>query len=258
MLNKLLNKVHCCNCVTFMQQMPNYCIDLIITSPPYGAIRNYNGYVFDFAAVAQQIYRVLKYGGVVVWVVNDQTVDGDESCESFNQALYFKQLGFKLHDTMIWARRTTPQNSNRYEPAFEYMFVLTKGTPKTFNPIKQPKRYDDKRKIKNFHRDADGILGENDFRVNELVPLGNVWDIPNRGSDEIAHKHPAIFPERLAQMHITSWSKEGDIVMDPMCGSGTVCKMARWSNRRFIGIDVSEQYCALARERIKLIPLPKY
>lgn len=245
------NKIHCGNNVEITKTFPNECIDLTVTSPPYDNLRTYKGFTFDFEGIAKELYRITKQGGVVVWVVGDATINGSETGTSFKQALYFKEIGFNLHDTMIWRRRTLPQYNKRYEPAFEYMFVLSKGNPKTFNPLKEKAKYKDTRKEKCYHRDKDTAeFSKNHFTRLEEVNLDNIWDIPNRGNDKISHNHPAIFPEQLAQDHIISWSNKSDIVLDPFCGSGTTLKMALLNDRNFIGIDCSKEYCELSEKRI--------
>lgn len=230
-------------------------IDLTVTSPPYDAARSYDGQPFDwdcFTEIAQQLYRVTKPGGVVVWVVGDQTKAGTETLTSFKQALYFKEkCGFKIHDTMIYNKTgfSNPSN-NRYHQVFEYMFVLVKGKLKTFNPLKdRPNKYAGQTRWgKNTQRQVDGTLKEakQTPAYGEFGMRFNVWVISAGGnvstSDKIAFDHPAIFPESLAKDHILSWSNEGDIVLDPMCGSGTVPKMAILNNREWIGIDRVEEY----------------
>ena len=183
--------------------------------------------------------------------MNDATINGSETLTSFKQAIYFNEVDFNIHDTMIWRRRTTPQTSNRYEPAFEYMFVLSKGKPKTFNPIKQKPAYEDNRKKKTYHRKAsDGVHSENEFTRLESVMIDNIWDIPNRGNDKLAHNHPAIFPENLASEHIISWSNENDLVYDCFMGSGTTAKMAHIYKRKWIGSEISEEYVESSNKRL--------
>lgn len=239
-----------------MSQFPDGCIDLTITSPPYDNLRDYHGYNFDFEGIARELYRISKVGGVLVWVVGDQTINGSETGTSFRQALYFKGIGFNLHDTMIWRRRTLPQYSNRYEPAFEYNFILSKGSPKTFNPLKELAKYQDRRKEKWYHRDKkSGEFTKNSFNRLEEVYLDNVWDIPNRNNDKIAHQHPAIYPEKLVERHLLSWSNENDTILDPMNGSGTTTKAAQNLHRNFIGIEISPEYCKISEERLRQQPL---
>lgn len=253
-----MDQIICGDCKEVMKQFPDNFIDLTVTSPPYDNLRKYNGYTFDFEPIAKELFRVTKSGGVVVWVVGDATIDGSETGTSFKQALYFKDIGFNLHDTMIYRRSCPPMNDMRYQHEFEYMFIIVKDKIKTFNPIRSTKTYTDHRKIKAYHRYADGT-----FRINNRKPtkdkiIGNIWDISGGGGistkDKIAYEHPAIFPEQLASDHILSWSNPGDLILDPMCGSGTACKMAKYHDRHFLGIDVSEEYCAIARKRIAAVP----
>ena len=249
-IKDLLDTIIQGDCLEIMKTMESNCIDLIITSPPYDNLRDYKGYIFNFEGIAKELYRITKNGGVVVWIVGDATIKGNETGTSFKQALYFKEIGFNLHDTMIWAHRTLPQNGNRYEPAFEYMFVLSKGVPKTFNPLKSKRKYNDTRTDKTFHRDKKGEFTHNVFHQQDEVVIGNVWEISNRGQDKIAYEHPAIFPEKLAENHILSWSNEGDIVLDPMAGSGTTLKMAKKNNRKYIGIEISFEYIDIINKRL--------
>jgi DNA modification methylase len=238
-------------------------INLTVTSPPYDNVRDYEGHNFGlktFEEIAQELYRVTKTGGVVVWVVADQTINGSETGTSFRQALQFMGLGFSLHDTMIYRRSNPPLTHKRYEQGFEYMFVLVKGKkgPRTFNGIRVPKLYPEKKvRTKRWHRWQDGSFKVSDkIRVDRNDKLiDNVWHYANGRYDEdpIAHKHPAIFPEKLVRDHIRSWSNPGDTVLDPFCGSGTTAKAALTLGRKFIGIDISSEYVALTQERLKIV-----
>lgn len=256
------DEIICGDNTKVLASFPDGCIDLTVTSPPYDNLRTYNGFTWDFEALAGQLYRVTKPGSVVVWVVGDATVDGSETGTSFKQALYFKECGFNLHDTMIYQRSAPPLTHNRYEQHFEYMFVFSKGAPATFNPMKIKKEYPDKRLFKTIRREKDGssdvgFVGKQSDKI-----IGNVWYIKAGGghsaSDALAHEHPAIFPESLARDHIASWSNPGDLVLDPFIGSGTTAKMAKETGRHWIGIDISEEYCKLARRRVMgaNVPLP--
>ncbi len=257
-----LDIIHCGECSEMLAALPDDYIDLTVTSPPYDDLREYQGYTFDFPAIAAQLWRVTKKGGVVVWVVGDQTKDGSESGTSFRQALGFMGLGFRLHDTMIYHRDCPPMNDNRYQHEFEYMFILSSGRAKTFNPIRIPKVYVDKRKSKKYHRHANGTHIVNNRKDTTDKVKGNIWRIDGGGSkstkDQNAFKHPAIFPEALARDHIISWSNPGDVVLDPMVGSGTTAKMAKQLDRHWLGFDISQEYVDLARERVKNTqrPLP--
>tara|TARA_B110000285_G_C15006763_1_gene554267 strand:+ start:211 stop:999 length:789 start_codon:yes stop_codon:yes gene_type:complete len=247
-----LDKIYNENCLDTMARMEDNFIDLTVTSPPYDNLRTYNGYSFDFESIAQELYRVTKEDGVVVWVVGDATVKGSETGTSFRQALYFMECGFRLHDTMIYQKSTPPLTHNRYEQNFEYMFVFSKGKPNTFNGLREPKEYKDNRKNKAFGKNKDDNIDFGYSKQNDTRLKRNVWKYFSGGgaNDKIAIKHPAIFPEQLANDHIISWSNEGDLVYDLFMGSGTTAKMALLNNRRYIGSEISEEYCKIAKERI--------
>lgn len=244
-----------------LQQLPDGCIDLTVTSPPYDSLRKYNGHSWDADALIPELYRVTKPGGVVVWIVNDATVNGSETGSAFRHALAFMENGFLLHDTMIYAKHNPPPTggSNRYFQSFEYMFVFSKGAPKTFNPLTEPRRNicNDKRtkRTKTFTRNVDGEFIRKEVAVNQEDPKRrNVWTYlvggGNTTDDKIAYCHPAIFPEQLAADHIHSWSNPGDVVLDPFMGSGTTAKMAVLNGRHYIGFEVSREYCEIAQRRL--------
>ena len=234
-----------------MAKMPDCFVDLTVTSPPYDNLRTYNGYSFDFEAVAKELYRVTKQGGVVVWVVGDATIKGSETGTSFRQALYFKEIGFNLHDTMIYAKNNyIPLTHNRYEQQFEYMFVLSKGKPKTFNPIKIKCESAGQKRNRTKSNKENGSSVRNRNEVTETKQFKhkpNIWFL-NVSNTKL--NHPAIFPEALAQDHIISWSNECDLVYDPFMGSGTTAKMAILNKRNWIGSEISEEYCKIIERRI--------
>ena len=246
-----LNKFYIADSVKFMREnLPDDFIDLTVTSPPYDNLRQYNGYMFDFENIAKELYRITKHGGVLVWIVGDKTEKGSETGTSFKQALYFKEIGFNLHDTMIYQKDSCPfPETNRYYPTFEYMFVLSKGKPKTANLIRDKPNSTFGDKVTGTFRNTDGTLTSKKGRGRTVKEYGirtNIWlyhiGYCKSTTDEIAFNHPAIFPEKLAQDHILTWTNENDIIFDPMCGSGTTCKMAKLNNRKFIGVDISENY----------------
>lgn len=247
------------DCVLEMQKMESSTIDLTVTSPPYDNLRTYAGTLewnFEiFQQVANELYRITKNGGVVVWVVGDATIKGSETGTSFRQALYFKEIGFNLHDTMIWNKpNAMPKPSNRYEQGFEYMFIFSKRKPIKCNLIKDRRNKDFGRKLSGNKKDENGnpitLHGKGKI-VNEFGTRRNIWDINADVNNKT--KHPAIFPEQLANDHIISWSNEGDTVFDPFMGSGTTGKMAKLNNRNFIGIEKVEEYFNIAKERINRV-----
>lgn len=239
----------CGECAEVMSRIPADSIDLTVTSPPYDNLRTYNGYVFDFPSIAAQLYRLTKPGGVVVWVVGDATINGSETGTSFRQALHFMELGFNLHDTMIYRTDKPPMNDRRYQACFEYMFVFSVGSPAKFNPIKRKSNKSGTKRIGTTYREINNDL-KKQWRaglVADETICESIWYYPSGG---INIGHPAPFPEALARDHILSWSNKGDTVLDPMCGSGTTGKMAVMNERNFIGIDISAEYIAIASKRI--------
>jgi len=248
------NVIHTGDSAEVLKSFPDGCIDLTVTSPPYDTLRQYNGYKYEFYEVATYLYHATKKGGVVVWIVSDETLDGSESGTSFENALYFMSLGFKLHDTMIWRKTKMPQNHRRYEQSFEYMFVFSKGKPKTFNGIRDKKNTTAGDWAHASYRDKDGLVKKtSSYMKTKIAEYGlrdNIWNINPVLSKKERLGHPAPFPEELARDHILTWSNEGDVVLDCFSGSGTTLKMAKLLNRHYIGIDTSVEYVALANERL--------
>jgi len=251
------------DCMAIMKRYDDNIFDLIITSPPYDNLRTYNDNNFSWneskwKEVIQEIYRITKSGGVVVWIVGDATIEGTETGTSFSQAMYAKEIGFNLHDTMIYLKDNPPPTggSNRYYQYFEYMFVFSKGVPKTFNPITGKRRnaHNDKRthRIKGFVREKDGTFNQKFVKLNEIVKIGNVWKYTVGGgnSGPTGLKHPAVFPWKLATDHLLSWSNEGDEVLDPFMGSGTTGLCCHNHKRHFTGIELDKEYYLEAKNRI--------
>jgi len=248
-----VNRIYNEDCLETMARMPDEFVDLTITSPPYDNLRAYNGYDFNFEHIAIELYRVTKSGGVIVWVVCDATVNGSETCSSFRQALYFKQCGFNLHDTMIWNKGSFTAVGSlkvRYAPTWEYMFVFSKGRPRVFNPIKDRKNKISG-KIGGRLRLTDGSMRKMSTDGNSRNEYGQrfgIWDIPPCGGNKSGH--PAPFPEQLVNDHIISWSNEGDLVYDPLAGSGTTAKMSIVNSRKYIASEISKEYCEIIEVRV--------
>lgn len=247
------------DCLEKLKEIPDESIDLVVTSPPYDNLRTYNGtndWSFEkFKGIAQEIARSLKPGGVITWNTSDATVKGSETGSSFRQALYFKdECGLNLHDTMIWLKPNyVPKNHNRYEHSFEYVFIFSNGRPKAFNPIMVPcKTAGTKRSRSRFRREKDGenLIEVPGYEIKETKIKSNVWEIPTHS---FITGHPAVYPEKLAEDHILSWSNPGDIVLDPFLGSGTTGKMAIKNGRKFIGIEREPSYMEIAKKRLELL-----
>ena len=254
------NQIYNMDCLKGLPKMEAGSVDMILTSPPYDNLRNYkeegccewNEKIWK--KVLFELYRVLKSGGVLVWVVGDATIGGSESGTSFKQALYAKELGFSIHDTMIYQKQTPiPQfKTHRYTSAFEYMFVFSKGKPTRGKLIEVPTKQAGR--IDNNYRGqirADGVYVGCDKKVVKKLKLRtNIWTYSQNNGIDRKIDHKAQFPEKLAEDHILSWSNENDLILDPFMGSGTTAKMCLINNRRFIGFEISEYYCQLAKERI--------
>jgi len=247
----MLNEIFTEDCLLTIDRMPDGFVDLVVTSPPYDNLRVYNGYSFDFDSVVQGLFRVLKDGGVVVWVVGDATLKGSESGTRFRQALGFLDAGFRLHDTMIW-RKTNPMpkvKTKRYFDVFEYMFVFSKGQPKSFNPIMQETKSGGKVYNSTVKKISTGMERvQKTFVLNGERFKDNIWDCAvaqNKTS------HPAVFPEKLVSDHIFSWSVEGDVVYDPFLGSGTTALAALKLKRNFVGSEISSEYVDICKKRIE-------
>lgn len=248
-----LDKIHCGDNCDLLGQLPRECIDLVVTSPPYDDLRTYGGHSWDFFGVAWQLKRVLKPGGVIVWVVADATKDGSETGTSMEQALHFKRLGLNLLDTMIWNKPPAGANGNNdaYPQSAEYMFVLVNGKPRISNRLADRpntgwgRKFDKTTGGRNTKHGAEksgevGVCGEFGLRTN-------VWNVIKESS---GNEHPAPFPLDLARDHVATWSNPGDLVLDPFSGSGTTAKAAKELGRRFLGLEINPEYCAIAERRI--------
>lgn len=251
-----VNRIYNENCLDTMARMPDNFIDLTVTSPPYDNLRDYKGYSFDFESIAKELFRVTKIGGVVVWVVGDAVVNGSESLNSFKQCLFFNEIGFNVHDTMIYQKDVMPfPEQTRYNQCFEYMFILSKDKLITFNAIKEKtKGY--KPSKSSTTRNANGKTSSLKYKQGkDERSLFNIWKFGcgynKTTNDECAFEHPAMFPEQLVSNHIYSWSNEGDLVYDPFGGAGTTAKMAHIYKRNWILSEISDEYCKIAQKRIQ-------
>jgi DNA modification methylase len=260
-----LNQIYQGDCNAIMDLMDPDSIDLVVTSPPYDDMRDYKGYTFNVKTIAEHLYRVMKPGGVVIWVVGDKTEHGCESLTSFKHAEIFKSVGFNVR-TMIYKKAGVNYPSKYfYDKQFEYMFIFFKGETKTrvFNPLKdRPNKWAGSSNWGDItSRQKDGSLKlartkeENTYVIPPFGKRTDVWEYAtgkgNTSRDRETFEHPAPFPEKLAQDHILSWTNPGDVVYDPMCGSATTLKMAMLNGRNYIGSDISEEYCEIGRRRLK-------
>lgn len=258
-IETFINQIVCMDALELLAQLPDGSVDMVLTSPPYDNLRTYNGFTWDFESIARQTYRVLKAGGVLVWVVGDATANGSETLTSMRQALYFVDVcGFKMHDTMIYNKNSKNPNIHhpRYMQQFEYMFVLSKGDVLKLNALMERNNLAGQARILSTKTQRNGekkVWGQA-LAYAETSKRGNIWTYTTgaaSGDDMMAFDHPAPFPEQLAHDHIYSWSNPGDIVLDYFMGSGTTAKIARNLGRRFVGCDLSHEYVQLANTRLQ-------
>ena len=259
------NKLYQGDCLEILKKIKSESIDMVITSPPYDNIRKYDDIkYFDFESfknISLELKRVLKKGGVIVWIVNDSTIKGSETGTSFKQVLHFKEIGLRLHDTMIWNKNScvySPhKKSVRYGNIFEYMFIISKDKPKSINLIKDRKNKSFGKKVS--YSNGFKKKGNKDIRnkrtygvTSEFGYRNNIWNINPESScvDKISHKHPAIFPEKLVRDHIITWSNENDIILDCFSGSGTTLKVSSLLKRHFIGIELNKNYIDIIKQRL--------
>lgn len=254
-----LNRIYNENCVETLKRMPADFIDMTITSPPYDDLRDYNGYHFPVEEIAGLLFKKTKPGGVVIWVVGDRTVNGDETLSSFKHAFAFRDAGFRVHDTMLYVKNNPIPSDcgRRYRQAFEYMFCFSKGSPKTFNPITEPTKSAGQ-KITAFRITAAGRGNVPDEDIGRQIKaerkVSNIFTYnvgTSSSRDKVAFGHPAIFPEKLVEDQIHTWTEAGDSVYDCFMGSGTTAKVAHIMNRKWLGSEISEEYVAIAEERIR-------
>lgn len=252
------------NCLTYLKTIPDNSIKFTLTSPPYDNIRDYKGYSFPFEDIAKELWRTTKSGGVIAWNVADATVKGSETGTSMRQALFFMSLGFRLHDTMIYAKKNPMPagvSSKRYHQAWEYIFILSKETPETFNPIMVKAKFGHL-EANMKHRGKDGEINYVKTKRNEFTKVRNIFEYNVGGGhstkDKVAYGHPALMPEKLAYDMITTWTNEGDLIFDPFSGAGTTAKMCVLSNRKFFGTELSLEYCELIKNRISPLLQPEF
>lgn len=249
------NEVFTADNVATLSTFPDACIDLVVTSPPYDNLRTYGGHTWDFEGVARELTRVLKPGGVIVWVVADATVNGSETLTSMRQAIHFKDVcGLRVHDTMIYQKPAVPFDPKcaRYWQCWEYMFVFSKDKPKC-NYLKEPCKGAGKKKTGDYGQKRYDGTNRTDRHDSERVILdekvrNNIW-FYTAGCARVAG-HPAQYPLDLARDHILSWSNEGDVVLDPFAGSGTTLVAAKETGRRYVGIEINSEYVQIINRRL--------
>jgi len=263
-MEKFLNKVFCVDCVKGMKLLPDKSIDLVVTSPPYDNIRKYHGFKVNLHAVGEEIYRILKEGGIAVMVIQDQTKNYGKTLTSFKTIIdWCENIGFKLFECLIYKKHGAEGAwwNKRFRVDHEYMPVFLKGEkPRYFNkePLKIPSKWGGVTMVGGATRLTSGeTLKARPIKINKMKCRGTVWEYLTCGDgDKLKHQHPATFPDKLPFDFIQCFCPPEGIVLDPFMGSGTTAISAIKLGRKFIGFEISEEYCELARRRIEMYSVP--
>lgn len=262
-MNEIIND----NCIDAMREIKGDTIDLTVTSPPYDDMRTFGGYAFEFdpMLIIEGLHRITKPGGLVAWLIQDQTKDSNISGTSFDHVRLFRQAGFKHFHTLIYqrGRRQVGAAADAYFLDFEYLFIFLKGDkPNTYNAIADIPNISGGREKIGGIRKKDGDFKRDKRKVQKYGKRGRVWKyhtgLFHSSKDPVAFKHPAIMSEKLARDIIKTWTIKGDTVLDPMCGSGTTCISAKTLGRNYIGIEVNPEYCKIAKQRMQQTGLEAY
>jgi len=252
------NQIYNGDCWELVRELPDECIPLALTSPPYGNMRDYGGHRCDTLGLIDELYRVIRPGGIAVWVEQDQ-IKGKRCSDSvFEHGCSFRGMGFQLVSEIVLERAGFRAPTHGHYGTPEVALVFSKGKPTVINIIKDRPNKTAGAPVKHSVRNRQGVL---EFQKTGKVvqPFGRrgcVWrynaGFNNSSRDEFAFGHPAIMPEQVAEDLIIAFSRPGDLVLDPMCGSGTTLKMALLNHRRFLGFEIHEPYVEIARKRVRL------
>ena len=255
------NKIICGDAVKVLNQLNENTVDLTVFSPPYDGLRDYNGYMLDLHKLGEALYRVMKDGGIVAMIIQDQTVKKAKTLTSFRTILdWCDNIGFRLFECNIYQKQGKDGAwwSKRFRVDHEYMPIFVKGeSPRHFDKehIKIPSKHAGKTMKGGANRDKNGVTQPSSIiKINNKKCIGTIWNCVN-GGDKVVLKreHPATFPDKIPYNFISTFTKQGDLVLDPMVGSGSTAITAHILNRDYIGIDISSDYCKLARKRIQLL-----
>jgi len=254
-----INQLICSDCVSGMQSMPDGCVHLTVTSPPWDRMRTFKGNRLSwemFCIVAAELYRITCAGGVVCWHVGEQVKDFAESLTSRRQLIHFvDEIGFSCHKTLFLDINNGNNGKMKQYPSPQRVYVLSKGRPRTINLIKDipNKCFGDYKSFTNYRRDDFRERSE-PAEIPEFRIRGPIWKY-HTGTDNASEKyvragHPAIMPEKLARDLIYTWSGQGNLVFDPFAGSGTTLKMASLQGRHYLGFEIVSEFAALGNRRL--------
>lgn len=249
-----MNRLHLGDCVAGMRTLPDGCIPLTVTSPPYDNLREYGGHTFDFGAVARELWRVTAPGGVLVWFTQDQTVGGGQTGTGCRQQLFLQDIGFRVYERIVMDRINPLPRTRHYSGVLEIAVVLSKGRPRSVNLLCDKPNRQAGAVYPTFCRSRSGRVDGRAKPIPRYGVRGVVWRYtvggPHSTADLGDYAHPSVMPEAMAEDHIRSWSRPGDVVLDPFLGSGTTAKIALLNDRRYLGYEVHEPYFGIAHRRL--------
>lgn len=254
-----LNEIYCIDCVEGMKKIPDNSVDIVVTSPPYDGIRDYNGFNFDLHETGRGLIRILKEGGIVAMVIQDQTKNFGKTLTSFKTIIdWCDNIGFKLFECVIYRKHGSEGAwwTNRFRVDHEYMPIFLKGEkPQYFNKenLKVPSIHGGKVMTGSGSRRTDGKTNARVTRpINTMKCRGTIWNYLMAGDkDPIKRQHPAPFPDQIPLDFIECFCPPGGVVLDPFMGSGSTAVAAKKLNRKYIGFDTSEEYIKIAHARLR-------
>ena len=276
-----LNQFLLGDAITVASQLPDACVDTIVTSPPYFQQRDYGSkkqigqeatpetYVQRLAELFEELKRVVKLTGSAWIVIGDKYSNGELMGMPWRVCLALKEIGWILRSDCIWHKPNAMPSSVKSRPTtdHEYIFFFSRSKDYYYDAdaIREPHvTFSDKSKMKGGRghfgkRGGTPELGKNggdnnlhDARWDQAFhPKGRnkrtVWSIP---LSKFRKTHFAVFPESLVQTCIEASCPENGVVLDPFSGAGTTAVTANKLGRDFIAIDCVEEYLKLGKERL--------
>lgn len=233
-------------------------VDLVLFSPPYDGVRDYRGnWTLDLPALGSELLRVVKDGGFAVMVIADGTKNQRKSMTTFRTAVAWEDAGWSLFESVIYSRDGRPGAwwATRFRVDHEHILMFYKGKrprPVTHHDgLRVPSKHAGK-KWTGTQRLTDGTLVKTSATVAADKCRGTIWHYATSNSEgnRTKAKHPATFPDALARDVILALSAPGDVVYDPMMGSGTSVVIAAQEGRRWLGNDFFAEYVEIAQQRL--------
>jgi DNA modification methylase len=263
-----LNKIIHGDCLDVLGNLPDNCIDLIVTSPPYADSRKklYHGvspdeYVRWLAPRVEEFFRILKPTGTLILNIKEKVVDGERHTYVIDLILKMREQGWLWTEEFIWHKKNSFPGKwpNRFRDAWERCLQFNKR--KKFkmyqNTVKVPIGEWANYRLKNLS-DNDNIRIDSNSksgfgrRVANWAGKRKVYptNVLHIATECANRSHSATFPIGLPTWFIKLFTKKGDIVLDPFVGSGTTAVICKKLGRKYIGIDIKKQFCKLAKKNI--------